>query len=296
MPRMRMVKPEFWTDSKVVRVSRDARLFFIGLWNFADCDAGHVEADPFALKMKIFPADDVKVSVLIDELQQIGLIDVQQSSVGEFILIPGLRSHQKTDSRWTPRCRVCKAEKEGSLKLTETHVSSGEFTETHPNSSNLTPVGEGRGGVGKGEVGRGEVLVQQTFAEEEPEEPSPKKRKRRQYPDDFNQFWSAYPKNADKPVAFKAWEKAIHRADAEEIIEGAERYRDDPNRSDAYTKNAATWLNADAWENGPLPERSGSLTFDQQRVRNNNQLFQDINNQIGGDMWTQDSSPKQIGQ
>ena len=45
------------------------------------------------------------------------------------------------------------------------------------------------------------------------------------------------------------------------------------------------------------PQQSQSrLTFDQQRVRNNNQLFQDINQQIGGDMWTQDSSPRQIGQ
>lgn len=260
MPRMRMVKPEFWTDSKVVRVSRDARLLFIGLWNFADCDAGHVEADPFSLKMKIFPADDVNVSVLVDELHQIGLIEVQQSNIGDFIYIPGLRSHQKTDSRWTPRCRVCKAEKEDSLKLTETHASLGELTETQPNSSNLTPVGEGKGEVGKGEERWGEVYIQQTFAEET----KPKKRKRRQYPEDFTEFWKVYPKNADKPVAFKAWEKAIHRAEVEDIIDGAQRYRDDPNRDDAYTKNAATWLNADAWENGPLPKRVRSSSRDQQ--------------------------------
>ena len=47
---------------------------------------------------------------------------------------------------------------------------------------------------------------------------------------------------------------------------------------------------------GHFNQPQGRLTFDQQRINNNNQLFQDINQQIGGDMWTQDSSPKQIGQ
>lgn len=46
----------------------------------------------------------------------------------------------------------------------------------------------------------------------------------------------------------------------------------------------------------PQQSSQGRMTFDQQRINNNNQLFQDINQQIGGDVWTQDSSPKQIGQ
>jgi hypothetical protein len=41
---------------------------------------------------------------------------------------------------------------------------------------------------------------------------------------------------------------------------GLKRYRDDPNREDAFTKNPSTWLNADAWENGPLPARGRKLT------------------------------------
>ncbi|PRI10942.1 hypothetical protein B4915_08645 [Leucobacter massiliensis] len=35
-------------------------------------------------------------------------------------------------------------------------------------------------------------------------------------------------------------------------------YRDDPNRVQAFTKYPASWLNAEAWENGPLPQRSGA--------------------------------------
>lgn len=71
----------------------------------------------------------------------------------------------------------------------------------------------------------------------------------------FAQFWEAYPKKADKRTAMRAYEKALQRADAQVIHEAALRYRNDPNREDRYTKNPATWLNADAWENGPEPSR-----------------------------------------
>jgi hypothetical protein len=71
----------------------------------------------------------------------------------------------------------------------------------------------------------------------------------------FTQFWSVYPKKDDKPLAKRSFEKALDRATLDIIIAGAERYRDDPNREALFTKNPSTWLNADAWENGPLPSR-----------------------------------------
>ncbi|MGX6605632.1 hypothetical protein ACWKSP_26390 [Micromonosporaceae bacterium Da 78-11] len=64
-------------------------------------------------------------------------------------------------------------------------------------------------------------------------------------------FWAAYPKSADKPPARRAWIKALREKEitAPELTSGAERYRDDPTRSAGYTKNAATWLNAESWNN-----------------------------------------------
>lgn len=78
---------------------------------------------------------------------------------------------------------------------------------------------------------------------------------RNEHPEAFEDFWSVYPKKADKRAALKAWEKAIRRANPDTIADGAEAYRDDPNREDGFTKNASTWLNADAWANDPLPPR-----------------------------------------
>jgi hypothetical protein len=71
----------------------------------------------------------------------------------------------------------------------------------------------------------------------------------------FDEFWKMYPKKADKAAARRAWDKALRVVSADVLIDGAMRYRNDPNREDAFTKNAATWLNAGSWENDPLPAR-----------------------------------------
>lgn len=36
MPRIRTIKPEYWTSEQVLDLSIPARLAFIGLWNFCD--------------------------------------------------------------------------------------------------------------------------------------------------------------------------------------------------------------------------------------------------------------------
>jgi hypothetical protein len=71
----------------------------------------------------------------------------------------------------------------------------------------------------------------------------------------FDDFWNIYPKKQDKALALRSFEKALQRASIEEILTGAARYRDDPNREALFTKNPSTWLNADAWLNEPLPDR-----------------------------------------
>lgn len=123
--------------------------------------------------------------------------------------------------------------------------------------------------------------------------------KRGGYTEAFERFWKVYPKSADKRTAFNAWKRAVKRADPETILAGAERYRDDPNREAAFTKNGSTWLNADAWLNDPLPPRGGSgpQTFDQQRIQANNDLFMEIAGSVaGGDVWNSDSLNRQIQQ
>lgn len=72
---------------------------------------------------------------------------------------------------------------------------------------------------------------------------------------DFDAFWATYPRRSDKGHARTAWAKAVRKADPETITAGAARFRDDPNREEKYTPLAATWLNGERWEDGPLPDR-----------------------------------------
>ncbi|WP_276670260.1 hypothetical protein [Schaalia cardiffensis] len=75
---------------------------------------------------------------------------------------------------------------------------------------------------------------------------------------DFDAFWDTYPRRVGKDAARKAWRKAIKRAKPAEIIAGAARYRDDPNRVEEYTKHPGPWLNAGRWADDPLPPRAGA--------------------------------------
>lgn len=76
--------------------------------------------------------------------------------------------------------------------------------------------------------------------------------------DQFDEFYSIWPRKVNRPKAESAWKKAIKRTPAEEIISAAIAYRDNPKRPDkTFLQHPATWLNADGW-NDDLPERYSS--------------------------------------
>jgi hypothetical protein len=143
MPRIRSVKPEFWTDGAMISLPFETRLFYIGSWNFA-CDRGHLPDDPFGLKLKVLPADPVDGAVLVQQLVDAGRMErVTLPDGRKFLSIPRFTDHQRIDTRWNSRCPVC-----AHLdSLGETHASFGE---TRGDSRELIPGGEGRGREGKG--------------------------------------------------------------------------------------------------------------------------------------------------
>lgn len=96
--RIRTIKPEFWTDSTMVSLPRDVRLFFVGLWNVAD-DFGYFRDDADQLKLQIFPGDsDIDVSELLEVLIASGRIDRFEDSEGvRFLKIAKWEDHQRVD-------------------------------------------------------------------------------------------------------------------------------------------------------------------------------------------------------
>jgi len=93
MPRIRTIKPEFWSDAVIVELSMPARLFFIGTWNFAD-DSGNVEYSVKQLKMRIFPADAIEVQPLIDELTTTGVLVEYEVDGKKYLNIKNFKEHQ----------------------------------------------------------------------------------------------------------------------------------------------------------------------------------------------------------
>jgi len=67
MARIRSTHPTQWTDEAFVTCSMAARLLAIAIRNDAD-DNGIFEWKPLQLKMRLFPADNLNIEELLDEL------------------------------------------------------------------------------------------------------------------------------------------------------------------------------------------------------------------------------------
>lgn len=93
MARIRTIKPEFWTDEKLTECSLNARLLFIGLWNFSD-DYGNLQRSSKKIKMQVFPADQVDCEPLILDLITHGVLTEYSVNGEKFLHIKGFNKHQ----------------------------------------------------------------------------------------------------------------------------------------------------------------------------------------------------------
>lgn len=101
MARIRSIKPQFWTSEQIADCSPNARLLFIGLWNFCD-DYGVHPASPARLKMEVFPSDPFSkadIREMVDELLQVDLLKEYDVGGQRYWLVTGWASHQKPDTR-----------------------------------------------------------------------------------------------------------------------------------------------------------------------------------------------------
>ncbi|WP_427017830.1 hypothetical protein ACQCSX_04245 [Pseudarthrobacter sp. P1] len=97
MARIRNLKPDFWTDEKLVELEVWERLLFIGLWNFAD-DQGYMPYSPKRIKMQVFPADSLDVSRGLQSLISIGALTLYDSESGQVLHVTNWSKHQKVSN------------------------------------------------------------------------------------------------------------------------------------------------------------------------------------------------------
>ncbi len=113
MARKRMISPEFWTDATMVALPFEARLLYIGMWNFAD-DYGYLADEPDRLALQILPADDVDIETMIDLLVVAERLARYEAEDGtRYLHIRHFGDHQKVDH---PSASLY-ANREGSRKL-----------------------------------------------------------------------------------------------------------------------------------------------------------------------------------
>lgn len=214
--RIRTIKPEFWTSLTLSRLSRDARMTFVGLWNYVD-DEGRGSADLRLIKAAIWPLDaDITTAVLaewLDQLEDVGVMTTYVVDDKPFLAVTAWAEHQSI-SRPRPS------------RLPE---PSGSLPE-------LLLVGREGKGTGKGkEQGTSEGAS-----------------KKDDLPSGFEEFYAAFPRHVGRLDAIRFFRKAVESgAEPAAIIAGAEAYRDDPRRKAEFTAHPATWLNHGRWMDEP---------------------------------------------
>ncbi len=90
MPRIRTIKPEFFTSEDIVALSPLARLLYIALWCESDRE-GRLQWKPKTFKMRYFPADVCEVDILGSELMAAGLVKLYGQG---YAYIPQFIRHQ----------------------------------------------------------------------------------------------------------------------------------------------------------------------------------------------------------
>lgn len=158
MPRARILKPQFFTDSKTGTLTDSAKSLFIGMLIHAD-DYGVIRNDPAELKAAIFPFSMATVEACIAkpltvELIARGLVRVFSVDSASYLFIANFPRHQHVNhpSRpliegWkhgdTPETFASRAGKNGDSRTT---------TRGLPEDSGSALAVEGWGGVERKEL------------------------------------------------------------------------------------------------------------------------------------------------
>lgn len=160
MSRIRTIKPSYWISEQVMECSRDARLLFIGLWNFAD-DNGVHPASAKTLKAEVFPGDDLtaaEVQSFVDELLKQGLLVEFKAEGRLWWFVTGWHhqlinrpspSRYPLPPREAPQPKAAGLGDENDAADTESLIAHGSITEDS--------VQEGKGKEGKGREEEGSV-------------------------------------------------------------------------------------------------------------------------------------------
>lgn len=262
MARIRSVHPGWHTDEDVVECGPWARLLEIGLWTHAD-DQGLFDWKPKTLKMQVFPADDVDVAALLEDLRANNRVRMIERDGKRYGLVRNFCAHQRPRK---PSYRLELSPEDRKYVALDAADAEPE-TEECGTSAEPVPHQYGTAAAVVGMEGSNNCMGASAPHADEPDpeaKPEPK-------PADeaFDRFWIAYPKrhipsaNPRKP-AEKAFAGAIRRgAKPDDLVAAAKRYGAEMKTAGKagteFVCQARTWLNEDRWRDTTGPP-SGAKT------------------------------------
>lgn len=132
--RIRTIKPEMWTDGKMVRLSDAANLLFIALLNQAD-DKGRLKNDPKEIECKA-PRFWGRSEDLIKELAEADLVDVYGRN-GLFVSVKNFTKHQVID-----RPRPSEIPSPKTRRTLADHSTQGEERKGEERKGSILPAPE----------------------------------------------------------------------------------------------------------------------------------------------------------
>ena len=261
MARARNIKPGFFTNEDLVELSFETRLLFIGLWTLADRE-GRLEDRPKKIKIGVFPADDVNVDGMLQELHRAGFVFRYEVDGARYVQIANWHKHQNPHH---------------TEKASEIPGMNGELTVKTPSAPGVSQKQDG-GNLADSLIP--DSLIPDSLIPDSKDTPPPAdagaekvKPQKSDYTPEFEQAWAAYPSRPgnSKKDAFKAWSARVKAgASAADLIAGVERYSaycktevSDPR----YIKQAATFFGTgehylEAWTpvaRGAPPGRPGAV-------------------------------------
>jgi hypothetical protein len=257
--RMRSVKPEFWSDLKLARLSRDARLLYIALWNHSD-EWGRMHGDARFVKGHCLPYEDDlsldDVDDLLDELNVAGRVVRYTHDGDPYLYLPNLGKHQrlepeKVKSRLPepPQMGGSENRADESEKFSDqtppTEAPGGASAESSRSEAQSEKRADSSGKISD-ESEKIAVLHVAGSRKHVAGTPSPPAAAE---PDGFAEFWQVYPRKVEKIAAKKAYRKALKAVSPEALLDGAQRYAATTRATDPkFVKYPAAWLNAGGWE------------------------------------------------
>lgn len=248
--RIRTIKPEFWTSESIGKLSRNARLLFIGLWSLAD-DSGRLRGALPYLSGQLFPYDSdatpANIAAWLAELCRLGMVRRYEVDGSGYLDIPKWLKHQKIEKPSKSRFPEFVEDSGNSRGI----VGEASVTDLGPRTIGSRTL-EGDLGAGPTDHGNGPSLAQ--VAQPELALTAPPTPVQPQA-EPFDEFWQAYPRKVGKQAASRAFDAARKGGGTGAIVAAAKAFGASvakwPKDRQEFVPHPATWLNQGRYDDDP---------------------------------------------